>query len=163
MEEESFRSCTIVWCNESRVPVVDPDDAVSRILRTRKTSIYELLHLVHEDWILKKNRSLPTHSRDNSLQRKVKLGTDIRQSQRAGPVHPRLTVDIHDTRALAQESVERGFKPGIPVQDGHREAVDGVEADILIRMPTGKPRRAVPLGRAVDDMGNALLLGEPTS
>ena len=93
----------------------------------------------------------------------MKLGTDIRQSERAGPVHSCLTVDIHDTRAFAKESVEGGLKAGIPVQDGHREAVDGVEADILIRMATGKPRWAVPLGRAVDDMGNALFLGEPTS
>jgi hypothetical protein len=58
MDDESFKSWMMLWCKESRVPVADPVDVESRIFRTRKTSIYELLYLVHEDWILKDDRAL---------------------------------------------------------------------------------------------------------
>ncbi len=76
---------------------MDPVDVESRIFLTRNTSIYEFPYLVHEDWILKKNRSLSPNSSDYLVKGEMKVLTDIRQSKGPRAIHSRLAMDVDDS------------------------------------------------------------------
>jgi hypothetical protein len=161
MDEESFKSWTIVWCNESSVPVVEPVDVESRIFRTRNTSIYELLHLVHEDSILEQHGTLPLRCNHDLVERQVKILTHVRQSQGPRPVHSGLTVDVDDSRSTPKELPEVRLEFGIPVQDSDVGAVNGIETEIPLRIAIGEPLWARPVICTVDDVRDVHLGCEP--
>lgn len=142
---------------------MDPVDVESRIFRTRKTSIYKLLYLVHEDWILEQHGTLPPGGSNYLLQREAKVLTHIRQSQRSRAIHACLTVHVDNPCPRSEEPMEGLFELGIPVQDVHSEAVDCMKALVVLSEAVLKPVRGVALHRTVDDVSDVMLGGEPLS
>ena len=136
---------------------MDPVDVESRIFLTRKTSIYKVLHLVHEDWILEQHRTLSLCCNHHFIERQVEVLTDIGQGERPRPVHSRLAVHVDDSSPLAKERMEFRLEFRVPVEDVGVDAVDAIEAEIPLGVAIREPLRTRAVVCTVDDVGDVHL------
>jgi len=100
---------------------------------------------------------------NNLIQRQVKVLTDIRQGQRAGPIHSCVAVDIDHSRSLSEEFPELGFELGVPIEDVHIDAINRIQADILLGPAIRKPLRTGIIRGTVDDVRDVVLGREALS
>lgn len=137
---------------------MDPVDVESRIFLTRKTSIvYEVLYLVHEDWILEQDRTLGSGGRNDSLQRKLKMLAHIRQRKASRSVLARVAMDIDGSMRFAEKPLHRSLKGRIPIQNIDSLTVDGIQTDIAFGEPFLKPVRRIVVEGTVQNKANVIL------
>jgi hypothetical protein len=111
--------------------------------------------LVPVDWILEQTRALALRRLDEVVKRQVVVLRGIGQCQEARSIDSCNTVDIDRLGVrIAKKPLKRRFELGVPVEDVGIHAVEGIQADIALWKPNGKPFRARIVVRAVNDMGN---------
>lgn len=122
--------------------------------------LYEFLYLSHEDGVLEQNRTLSPSGKENILKRQAKILTHVGQSKKSTAVDSTLAVNKDRPHALSQKLVKEMLKPGIPVQNVHKQTILGIQTHVVVRKGLAIPSRTRFFVCAIDDMRNAVLRHE---
>jgi hypothetical protein len=94
---------------------------------------------------------------DEVLEWQMVVLRGIGQRQEPGPIHSCNAVNIDRLRVgISEEALEGRLKLGIPVEDVRIHTVKGIQADISLGIPKGKPFGARIIVCAVNHMGNVI-------